>query len=41
MTEDQICRRTIGQFIAAHSEKTGIPQWQLRETIQEDFHLDI
>ena len=41
MKESHICRRTIGQFIAAHSEKTGIPQWQLREILQKDFYLDI
>lgn len=31
----------IGQQIAEISNKTGIPQWQLRDRLQRDFDIDI
>lgn len=31
----------IGLEVASLSEKTGIPQWQLRAKIREDFNIDI
>jgi hypothetical protein len=31
----------LGQQIASLSEKTGVPQWQLRAKLREDFNIDI
>ena len=31
----------LGRGIAELSEKTGIPQWQLRAKLKEDFNIDL
>ena len=31
----------IGRAIAELSEKTGIPQWQLRAKVKKDFNIDL
>jgi len=33
--------RMIGDVIADMSSQTGIPQWELRERIKNDFNIDI
>jgi len=34
-------RRCIGDIVANISDKTGIPQWEIRDKIQRDFGIDI
>jgi hypothetical protein len=32
---------SLGRAMAELSEKTGIPQWQLRAKVKKDFNIDL
>ena len=39
--EDRDSRIRINNMIVELSEKWGVPQWEVREKIKRDFHLNI
>jgi len=39
--ETRITYNSLNEMIASISDKTGVPQWQLRAQVNKDFNLDI
>ena len=33
--------RDLSQFIVKYSARTGIPQWEIRTMLNEDFNIDV
>ena len=39
--EDRVSRMMLNNVIAEMSDKTGVPQWQIREKVNDDFKLNL